>query len=94
MRISDTVARLAGDEFALILYDVQSASDIEIVAQKISTALGQPIPALEGMMTITASIGVSLFPKHGADADSLFKKADQAMYLVKGQSKNGYRVAA
>ena len=88
MRVSDTVARLAGDEFALILYDVQTLSDVTIVAQKISLALSQPIPVLEGRLTVTVSIGVGLFPQHGTDADSLFKKADEAMYIAKSRGKN------
>jgi diguanylate cyclase (GGDEF)-like protein len=93
MRISDTVARLAGDEFAMILYDVRDESDIAIVAKKIAIALSQPIRVLDGNLTVTASIGVSLFPQHGTDPDSLFKKADQAMYAVKNRGKSQYLLA-
>lgn len=88
VRDSDTVARLAGDEFALILHDVQTMSDITIVAQKISNSLNQPIPVLEGKLAVTASIGVALFPQHGKNADDLFKKADEVMYIAKSRGKN------
>lgn len=93
VRVSDTVARLAGDEFALILDDVHEASDIEIVANKISAALSRPLPILDTSISITASIGVSLFPPHGSDADSLLRKADQAMYGAKNKGKNKFLLA-
>jgi len=93
MRVSDTVARLAGDEFAMILYDVRDVSDIAIVARKIAAALSKPIRVMDGDLTVTASIGVSLFPRHGTDPDALFKKADQAMYAAKGRGKSQYLLA-
>jgi diguanylate cyclase (GGDEF)-like protein len=93
MRLSDTVARLAGDEFAMILYDVRDGSDIATVARKIAAALSQPVHVLESSLTVTASIGVSLFPQHGTDPDALFKKADQAMYIAKNRGKGQYLVA-
>lgn len=94
VRVSDTVARLAGDEFALILYDVHGVADVEIVAHKISIALSHPLQDMDEKITITASVGVSLFPDHGSDADSLLRKADQAMYGAKNDGKNRYLLAA
>jgi diguanylate cyclase (GGDEF)-like protein len=93
VRVSDTVARLAGDEFALILDNVQAISDIETVVKKVSSALNQPIRLLDTTLIITASIGVSVFPEHGTDADTMFKKADQAMYLAKNKGKNQFLMA-
>lgn len=93
VRVSDTVARLAGDEFALILYDVHNLSDVTTVAEKIAHALNQPMPMLESRLTVTVSIGVGLFPQHGTNADSLFKKADVAMYTAKSRGKNQCVVA-
>jgi len=93
VRVSDTVARLAGDEFALILYDVHTLSDVTTVAEKIAHALNQPMPMLEGRLTVTVSIGVGLFPRHGRDPDALFKKADEAMYTAKSRGKNQCVVA-
>lgn len=93
VRVSDTVSRLAGDEFALILYDVHGLADIETVAHKIAAALSQPMRVLEGRVSITASIGVSLFPDHGLEPDFLLRKADQAMYAAKNAGKNKYVMA-
>ena len=93
VRVSDTVARLAGDEFALILYDVHTLSDVTTVAEKIAHALNQPMPMLESRLTVTVSIGVGLFPRHGRDPDALFKKADEAMYTAKRRGKNQCVVA-
>ena len=93
VRVSDTVARLAGDEFALIVYDVHNPSDVTTVAEKIAHALNQPMPMLESRLTVTVSIGVGLFPRHGRDPDALFKKADEAMYTAKSRGKNQCVVA-
>ena len=91
VRDSDTVARLAGDEFTIILDNVQSASNVEAVAQKTMDAISQPIEVSQGSIIMTSSLGISLFPDHGEDAESLLRKADMAMYLVKDGARNGYR---
>lgn len=93
VRDSDTVARLAGDEFALILYDVETMSDISTVSQKINRSLNEPLDIREGQIIVTASLGVSLFPRHGHDADTLFKKADEVMYIAKERGKNQCLIA-
>jgi len=90
VRDSDTVTRLAGDEFTIILDNVQSVANIEAVAQKTLKAISQPIETQQATITITASIGISVFPEDGDDAELLLKKADTAMYFVKDGSKNGY----
>jgi diguanylate cyclase (GGDEF)-like protein len=92
VRDSDTVARLAGDEFAFILEDVQSLSNVEAIAQKTLKAVSQPINVPHATIVMSVSIGISLFPDHGKAAETLLRKADAAMYLVKNGDQNGYRM--
>jgi diguanylate cyclase (GGDEF)-like protein len=90
VRDSDTVARLAGDEFMIILDNVQDISSIEAIAKKTLKAVAQPIEVLQESVVMTVSIGISLFPDHGEDAETLLRKADTAMYRVKNGARNGY----
>lgn len=92
VRDSDTVARLAGDEFMIILDNVRSTSDVEAITQKTLRAISQPIETKPATIVMTASIGISLFPDHGEDAEILLRKADTAMYLIKDGDKNNYTV--
>jgi len=91
VRDSDTVARLAGDEFTIILDNVQSVDNVEMIAQKTLNAVSQPIDILQEKVVMTISLGISLFPDDGEDAESLLRKADAAMYQVKDETKNSYR---
>ena len=90
VRDSDTVARLAGDEFTVILDNVGSMENVEAIVQKIIGVISQPVEVQKFRITMTSSIGVSLFPDHGEDAETLLRKADMAMYKVKEGDKNGY----
>ena len=90
VRDSDTVARLAGDEFTVILDNVQSIENVEAIVQKISAAVSQPIETQQATITMTSSIGISLFPDHGEDAEDLLRKADMTMYKIKDEGGNGY----
>ncbi len=90
VRDSDTVARLAGDEFTVILDNVQSNDNVEAIVQKITQAVSQPIETQQTEIVTTVSIGISLFPDHGEDAETLLRKADAAMYRIKDGDKNGY----
>ena len=90
VRDSDTVARLAGDEFTVILDNVQSIDNVEAIVQKITWAVSQPIETQQATIVITVSVGISLYPDHGEDAETLLRKADAAMYHVKNGAKNGY----
>ena len=92
VRDSDTVARLAGDEFMIILDDVRGISDIEVIARKTIKAVSQPIDVPQETVIMTVSIGISLFPEHGEDAETLLRKADAAMYHVKNRTQNGYHL--
>jgi diguanylate cyclase (GGDEF)-like protein/PAS domain S-box-containing protein len=90
VRESDTVARLGGDEFVVLLSGQRSPEDSTIVAEKILGALTQPVAAGGRRFEIGASIGISIFPRDGATAESLLKHADAAMYRVKEAGKNRY----
>lgn len=91
LRSGDTVARLGGDEFVIILDDVAKAEDVAKVCQKILEALSMPFFLKEHELFITASIGISLFPNDGRDAETLLKNADTAMYKAKEQGRNNYQ---
>jgi diguanylate cyclase (GGDEF)-like protein len=91
VREPDTVARLGGDQFAVLLPHIRSAADARTVAEKLFKAL-EPSFALEKLnVDLLASIGIALYPDHGDDADALLQKADVAMYAAKQTS--GFSVA-
>lgn len=89
-RKSDTVARLSGDEFAVILPDIGSSESASVVAQKIVATMCQPFDIYSRQVFVSASLGVAVFPDDGADADTLLINADQAMYEVKKSLRNDY----
>ena len=93
VRETDTVARVAGDEFLLVAVGLHSVNDAAKVAKKIVGAVSRPF-SLNGQKTqVTASVGIALFPDDAEDVDSLISKADTAMYVVKNSGKNGYGFA-
>ncbi|RMH50064.1 MAG: sensor domain-containing diguanylate cyclase [Zetaproteobacteria bacterium] len=88
VRASDTVARVGGDEFVLLL-ESRSAEDIAGVARKVLHAMQQPFPLEGGLVChIGASIGISIYPEHGVEREELVKRADAAMYVAKKGGKN------
>jgi diguanylate cyclase (GGDEF)-like protein/PAS domain S-box-containing protein len=91
IRKSDTVGRMGGDEFVVLLPDLRSDKDAEEVCQKLLAAVAQPIRVGKHEIIVTASIGIGLFPGC-EDVDSLFKNADFAMYRVKNSGRNGSQV--
>lgn len=94
VRDADTVARIGGDEFTVILSTITSIDDAQSVAQKIIGALATPFNIGNEEAQIGASIGISVFPENGTDTEILLKNADDAMYLAKKAGKNDYRVSA
>ncbi len=90
MRRDDTVARVGGDEFAVVIADLARPDDAALVAQKILDSFAAPFDLGGKEAFITASIGVAAFPNDGADADSLLKCADVAMYRAKESSRNTF----
>ncbi|OAF05191.1 diguanylate cyclase [Bradyrhizobium centrolobii] len=91
LRASDVVARLGGDEFVVILDQCGEIDDVQRIATELLTALGQPMELAGHECHTTASIGIAMYPANGADAQTLTKNADMAMYLAKEDGKNGYR---
>ena len=97
VRGMDVVARQGGDEFLILLSDLKSEAEglssaraAETVASKVRTILREPF-VVEGIeIYVSASIGISLFPADGGDADTLLKQADVAMYSVKDTGRDGY----
>jgi len=92
VRESDTVARLGGDEFTLLLPELAHAEDAALVAQKILEAVRYPFHIEGREFYITTSIGISVFPEDGPDAETLIKSADTAMYQAKEQGRDNYQL--
>ena len=88
VRKSDTVARLGGDEFTILLEEIHGTADAEAVARKLLAALARPFCLERQDLSVTASIGISVFPKDGQDLVTLTKNADMAMYHAKESGKN------
>ncbi|MBI3609120.1 MAG: EAL domain-containing protein [Nitrospirae bacterium] len=91
LRKSDTVARMGGDEFMLLLPELRKAEDAAVVAHKILEAVEPPFNLEDREFYLTASIGISLYPDDGEDAQTLVKSADTAMYRAKEQGRNHYQ---
>ena len=85
VRESDTVARVGGDEFTVILSNITRREEAEIVARKISAAVAAPfqLGSQQQSVEIGTSIGISIYPSDGQDADTLVNAADTAMYGAK-----------
>ncbi|WP_310445982.1 EAL domain-containing protein [Thiobacillus sp.] len=90
LRRSDTLARLGGDEFVLLLESVKSSEDCARIAQIQLNALSQPLELAGERVSISASVGLSLYPDDGSDTMSLIKAADTAMYQAKAQGRNRF----
>lgn len=91
LRLSDSVARMGGDEFTIILTKIVEPGDAAIVAQRIVSSLSRPF-MLEGHpVSIGVSIGIGIYPIDGEDPDTLLKKADTAMYRAKEAGSNLFR---
>ena len=92
LRDSDTVARLGGDEFTLLLPNLAVAEDAAVVAQKILDAIRYPFHVEARELFVSTSIGISLYPDDGGDAEALIKNADTAMYQAKEQGRDNYQL--
>ena len=99
LREGDTLARIGGDEFVAVLADLAAAQDCEPVLDRMLLAASSPvtIPGETGksgdrLVQVSASMGITLYPQDGADADQLMRHADQAMYLAKQAGKNRYQL--
>jgi diguanylate cyclase (GGDEF)-like protein/PAS domain S-box-containing protein len=88
VRASDTISRLGGDEFTILLNDTGNSDDVAGIARKILQSLAQPFSVDGHELFVTASIGISLYPSDGTDVETLLKCADSAMYRAKELGRN------
>jgi diguanylate cyclase (GGDEF)-like protein/PAS domain S-box-containing protein len=92
VRQSDTVSRFGGDEFLILLPDVAPSHDVAVYAEKVLRSLEPPHEIASHSLRITASVGVSRYPRDAIDGDSLLKCADIAMYSAKSRGGNRFQV--
>lgn len=90
LRDTDTVSRQGGDEFVILLPEINTAQDADRVAKKLLATLAEPQMAGGSAVPVTASIGISVYPEHGQDAESLVHCADMAMYEAKRSGGGNY----
>ena len=93
-RRSDTVARLGGDEFAVILHDVASATEAQLLTQRLLDGLQAPCEVQGAHIAVRTSVGVALAPKDGSDVDTLLNNADLALYAAKSAGRGELRFFA
>jgi len=91
MRRTDTVARIGGDEFVILLEDIEDSPHISAIARNVIETLEQPFDLEEREIFVTSSIGVGVYPQDGEDSNTLLKNADTAMYRAKEQGRNNFQ---
>ena len=91
VRASDTVARLAGDEFIVMLVDVDGAPGVHRVADEIVSALSEPFRVGDQQVSVSASVGIAISPDDGDHPEILLRHADAALYEAKREGRNGFR---
>jgi diguanylate cyclase (GGDEF)-like protein len=94
VRAEDTVARMGGDEFTILLAELSDRRGAPVVAQKVLEAVRHPVIIDEHELYVTTSIGIAIFPDDGMDAEALLRHADRAMYRAKEQGRDNYQLAA
>jgi len=94
VREEDTVARVGGDEFVIAFWELTHTDDVAKLVAKVIEAVAQPYSIQGRIVRLTASAGVSIYPSHGENAESLMKNADVALYAAKRAGKNGYCLAS
>ena len=90
-REKDTVARIGGDEFLIMLTEVKSIPDAAVAAERLMDAMTAEFVVQGRSLNIGCSLGISIFPEHGADGDTLIRHADAAMYSAKDYGRNNYQ---
>lgn len=92
LREGDTLARIGGDEFVVVMVDLERPQDYEAVLNRLLSVAAEPVTLNQHLLLVSASIGATLYPQDDADADQLLRHADQAMYLAKQAGKNCYHL--
>jgi diguanylate cyclase (GGDEF)-like protein len=90
LRIKDTIARIAGDEFVIVMENVNQVSYVEIVADKIVKELDRPFVIDNQQVQISGSVGITLYPFEDIGAERVLNQADTAMYHAKRTGKNRF----
>ncbi len=90
-RRADTVARLAGDEFVVLMADLTDPADVDLIAQRVVHSMREPIDLLGHSLVATVSVGSAIYPGDDTRISALLGKADAAMYEAKARGRNGYR---
>lgn len=92
LREGDTLARIGGDEFIVLLVDLEKIEDSEPALKRLLKAVSDPVTIGDDVMEVSASIGLTLYPEDQVDAEQLMRHADQAMYIAKQSGKNRFHV--
>jgi len=90
LRETDTLARMSGDEFTIIATGIKNPQHASLIAETVQKALRDPFPAESQEVYVTASVGISVYPRDAMDADTLQRNADNAMYRAKSRGKNRF----
>jgi diguanylate cyclase (GGDEF)-like protein/PAS domain S-box-containing protein len=90
LRDGDTLARIGGDEFVAVLVDLQNPEDAQPVLERLLQAAADPVTVGQAHIQVSASMGISVFPRDGTHADLLLRRADQSMYQAKLAGRNRY----
>ncbi|MCP4597353.1 GGDEF domain-containing protein [Neptuniibacter sp.] len=93
IRESDTACRIGGDEFLVVLSQIESDKDITQLCERLVSSIKQPINYGSHNLFVTVSIGASVYPSHGDGSENLRRSADQAMYQAKKSGKNNYHIS-
>jgi diguanylate cyclase (GGDEF)-like protein/PAS domain S-box-containing protein len=93
IRETDTVARIGGDEFVIILSSLPEVAIAERIAHNLIEQIARPLRVARAQIEVSASIGIALYPEHGHGAEDLIRSADHAMYRIKHQGKNDFGFA-
>jgi len=91
LRLADTICRMGGDEFVVVLPEIKRSSDAAGVAQKVIELASQPVTVQDHELLVSASVGISVYPEDGRDAETLIRNADAAMYHAKETGRAGYQ---
>jgi len=90
-RAQDTIARLGGDEFLVVVNNIKHITDAAVAAQRLMDGLTAEMVIQGHSLSVSCSLGISIYPEHGADSEALIKHADAAMYTAKDSGRNNFQ---